>query len=152
MRRTSSSIAIVLFTLGCSASTVSLPVPDEATGVDARSFEVEFVVNRPYPYDGVHDFYGNLLGSGWRRCPQQGLTDWSVSKIGEDVVQEKASNWVNRDSLSRLSVHSEYLGHGGTFTGHETQRITVRREVLAPESVWETWVQMWCEAEAEASN
>ena len=63
-----------------------------------RAHEIHYTVNRPYPYDGVYDFYIDHFGDDWVRCTWRGR-NWHSYGDGTTTpmtyVHQKTQFWIH---------------------------------------------------------
>ncbi|HKQ61295.1 MAG TPA: hypothetical protein VJS92_08375 [Candidatus Polarisedimenticolaceae bacterium] len=118
---------------------LEFPIPREAEALTVRQLpqgegeQCDFRVERPYPYDGVHEFYRDSVREPWRRCPAS-QERWEA--VGAGTRRQRSSSWIDEGKQRYFVVASWYDGDG-------EQRVMLRYIAVGDPREW-SFLQALC--------
>ena len=118
------------------------PIPDYAEEIDTSEFsegnarQIAFVVDRPYPFNGVRDFYFGVLPDSWEQI-SWGTTGWErhldATRTPEVWVHQFLTAWVDREQSRMLMLALRYESEYDATTGCIAAPDNTRQMVLLNE-------------------
>lgn len=150
---------LVFIAAQASVDWTELPVhPDasefgEVTLFDGGAHEIYYTVNRPYPFNGVYDFYVRHFGDDWISCTWSNK-DWHSFIDGtatpDTAVHRRVRFWVHPGKSRLIALNLTYRSkdEGPKKVPDNTAQHVVVIEYLVEDLVAEIeWLDLECEVD-----